>query len=94
MVANLKVKNLRIMTNSLAVFEEAKKNLNDYELIMIGGSYRRISGAFLGALANSELKTMSFSIGFVGVNGIKDASMTTANLEEGKPKKLGWIVHR
>ncbi|BDR60043.1 DeoR/GlpR family DNA-binding transcription regulator [Lactobacillus xylocopicola] len=89
MVANLKVKHLRIVTNSLPVFEVAKNSAQDYDLIMIGGSYRRISGAFLGALANSELATMSFSAGFVGVNGIKDASMTTANLEEGQTEGIG-----
>lgn len=89
MVANLKVKKLRIITNSLPVFEAAKNNMNDYDLIMVGGAYRRISGAFLGALANNELKTMSFSIGFVGVNGIKDSAMTTANLEEGQTEGIG-----
>lgn len=89
MVANLKVEHLRIVTNSLPVFEAAKNNMNDYDLIMIGGSYRRISGAFLGALANNEIKTMSFAIGFVGVNGIKDNSMTTANLEEGQTEGIG-----
>ena len=89
LVANLKVKHLRIVTNSLPVFEAAKNNMNDYDLIMVGGSYRRISGAFVGPLANNELKTMSFSVGFVGVNGIKDTSLTTANLEEGKTEGIG-----
>ncbi|WEV40132.1 DeoR/GlpR family DNA-binding transcription regulator [Lactobacillus sp. ESL0681] len=89
MVANLKVKHLRIVTNSLPVFEAARTNMNDYDLIMIGGSYRRISGAFLGALANNELATMSFSVGFVGVNGIKDYAMTTASLEEGQTEGIG-----
>ena len=89
LVANLKVKHLRIVTNSLPVFEAAKDNMNDYELIMVGGSYRRISGAFVGALANNELKTMSFSVGFVGVNGINDTSLTTANLEEGQTEGIG-----
>ncbi|MDF7639358.1 DeoR/GlpR family DNA-binding transcription regulator [Lactobacillus sp. ESL0791] len=89
MVANLKLKHLRIVTNSLPVFEAARNNMNDYDLIMIGGSYRRISGAFLGALANAELKTMSFSIGFVGVNGIKNNALTTANLEEGQTEGIG-----
>ncbi|MBH9990280.1 MULTISPECIES: DeoR/GlpR family DNA-binding transcription regulator [Lactobacillus] len=89
LVANLKVKHLRIVTNSLPVFEAAKDNMNDYDLIMVGGSYRRISGAFVGALANNELKTMSFSVGFVGVNGINDTSLTTANLEEGQTEGIG-----
>lgn len=89
LVANLKVKHLRIVTNSLPVFEAAKDNMNDYDLIMVGGSYRRISGAFVGALANNELKAMSFSVGFVGVNGINDTSLTTANLEEGQTEGIG-----
>jgi len=89
LVTNLKVKHLRIVTNSLPVFEAAKDNMNDYELIMVGGSYRRISGAFVGALANNELKTMSFSVGFVGVNGINGTSLTTANLEEGQTEGIG-----
>lgn len=89
LVTNLKVKHLRIVTNSLPVFEAAKDSMNDYELIMVGGSYRRISGAFVGALANNELKTMSFSVGFVGVNGINDTSLTTANLEEGQTEGIG-----
>lgn len=86
MVAKLNQKNLRIVTNSLPVFEAAKKNANNYELILIGGSYRRVSGAFIGALANNQLRGISFDRGFVGVNGIKDNSMMTANLEEDKLK--------
>lgn len=89
LVAHLKVKHLRIITNSLPVFEAAKNNMNDYDLILVGGSYRRISGAFVGALANNELQTMSFSVGFVGVNGIKDTALTTANLEEGQTESIG-----
>ena len=66
MVAKLNQKNLRIVTNSLPVFEAAKKNANNYELILIGGSYRRVSGAFIGALANNQLRGISFDRGFVG----------------------------
>lgn len=89
MVAKLNQKKLRVVTNSLPVFEAAKKNPNNYELILIGGSYRRVSGAFIGALANNQLRGISFDRGFVGVNGIKDTSMMTANLEEGQTQGLG-----
>ena len=48
-----------------------------------------VSGAFIGALANNQLRGISFDRGFVGVNGIKDTSMMTANLEEGQTQGLG-----
>lgn len=89
MVSKLTQKNLRIVTNSMPVFEAARNNPNNYELVLIGGLYRRISGAFIGALANDQLSGISFDRGFVGVNGIKDNSMMTANLEEGQTERLG-----
>lgn len=89
MVASLKVKHLRLVTNSLPVFEAARSNSNNYELILVGGAYRRISGAFIGAIANKELESMTFEKGFVGVNGINDSSMMTANSEEGQTQGIG-----
>lgn len=55
-----------------------------YELIVASDSYKRLSSA----LVNNKIKTMSFFVGFVGVNGIKYTTMDTANLEEGQTKSI------
>lgn len=89
MVARLDQENLRIVTNSLPVFETARKNPHNYQLILVGGSYRRISGTFYGALANDELDSMNYDKAFVGVNGISDAELLTADIEEGQTQSIG-----
>ena len=89
MVDRLDQENLRIVTNSLPVFETARKNPHNYQLILVGGSYRRISGTFYGALANDELDSMNYDKAFVGVNGISDAELLTADIEEGQTQSIG-----
>lgn len=89
MVARLNQENLRIVTNSLPVFRAARENPHNYELILVGGSYRRISGTFYGALSNNELDSMNYDQAFVGVNGISDAALLTADIEEGQTQSIG-----
>lgn len=62
-----KQEDLRIVTNSMLVFEAARKNPNNYELILAGGFYRPVSGTFCGALTNNELAAMNYDQAFVGV---------------------------
>lgn len=88
MTAKLTQKKLRIVTNSIPVFEAAKDNLNNYDLVLIGGSYRRTSGACIGALANADLRSMGYDCAFVDVNGIVKDSLMTANMEEGLTEKI------
>lgn len=88
MVAKLHKENLRIVTNSLPVFDAARENPRNYELILIGGNYRRRSGAFIGSLANTMLESMKYDRGFVGVNGISNAAMMTSNMEEGRTQGI------
>ncbi|MCZ3622211.1 DeoR/GlpR family DNA-binding transcription regulator [Lactobacillus mulieris] len=83
MVANLKQHKLRIITNSLPVFNAARANVNNFDLILIGGIYRRKSGAFVGAIANRDIQSMAYDRAFVGVNGIMGTSLMTANMDEG-----------
>ncbi len=89
MVSKLTQDRLRIVTNSLPVFEAARENLHHYELILIGGLYRRRSGAFVGSLANLSLEKMKYDRAFVGVNGIFNAGMMTSNMEEGRTQGIG-----
>lgn len=89
MVAALKQEDLRIVTNSMPVFEAARKNPNNYELILAGGFYRPVSGTFCGALTNNELAAMNYDQAFVGVNGISDSALLTADIEEGQTQSTG-----
>lgn len=72
---------LRIVTNSLPVFKTWKNK--DIELILIGGNYRKKSGAFIGSLTVDMLKQLKFNQAFVGINALRDQHLMTANPEEG-----------
>lgn len=88
MVAKLDQKHLRIVTNSMPVFKVARDNPNNYEIILIGGLYRRTSGACIGTLAETEIKSMGYDRAFIDVNGIVNDSLMTANMEEGLTEKI------
>ena len=81
-----KPEQVRIVTNSLPVFE-AWKNTGA-ELVLIGGSFRRKSGAFIGGLAEQMLRELKFTKAFVSANGINDENVMTANAEEGQTQAV------
>ena len=70
---------LKIVTNSIYVFN---KFVNDqrYELILIGGSYRSRTGAFVGSIANDTLSKIKINKSFIGVNGIFDNKVFNSSL--------------
>ena len=88
MCAKLYQEDIRIVTNSLPVFEACKSNPNNYDIILIGGTHRKQSGAFVGSLANQMLEHLTFDKTFVGVNGIYNSGMMTSNLEEGRTQGI------
>jgi DeoR family lactose phosphotransferase system repressor len=80
------IADLRVVTNSLPVFESwQNKNV---DLVLVGGNFRERSGAFIGGLASDTLGDLKFSKSFVGVNGIRNESMMTANTEEGSAQTV------
>lgn len=81
------ISNLRVVTNSFPIFQ-SWKNRNNVDLILVGGNYRQRSGAFIGGLANDTLGELKFNKAFVGVNGIHNESMMTANTEEGTSQSV------
>ncbi|GEP19280.1 DeoR/GlpR family DNA-binding transcription regulator [Pediococcus argentinicus] len=83
----LNVEDLRIVTNSLPVFERFRDE-HDYELCLVGGTYRSRSGAFIGSLAQDFLKSIRMHKAFVGVNGIMDNSLMNANPDEGETQSI------
>ena len=83
----LPIDNIRVVTNSLPVF----LILNDRkltDLILIGGNYRSITGAFVGTLTLQDISNLQFSKAFVSCNGIKDHAIATFSEDEGEAQKL------
>ena len=62
---------IRVVTNSLPVFEACKQT--DTEIVLIGGNFRKKSGAFIGGLAEQMLM---------------DECVMTANAEEGQTQAV------
>ncbi|GAB6638670.1 DeoR/GlpR family DNA-binding transcription regulator [Streptococcus uberis] len=80
-------KTIRIVTNSLPVFD-ILKNSDSIDLILIGGEYRNITGAFVGSLTNQTISTLKFSKAFIGCNGIYQNDIATYNESEGQIQKI------
>lgn len=77
---------IRVVTNSLPVFEAWKQT--DAEIVLIGGNFRKKSGAFIGGLAEQMLRELKFTKAFVSANGINDENVMTANAEEGQTQAV------
>ena len=71
---------LRIVTNSLSVFNllEARE---DCELCLVGGMYRRRTAAFVGPTAEDTLRALGIDAAFIGANGILDGDVSTSNMD-------------
>ena len=83
----LPIDNIRVVTNSLPVFLILnERKLTD--LILIGGNYREITGAFVGTLTLQDLASLQFSKAFVSCNGIKEHAIATFSEEEGEVQKI------
>lgn len=80
-------KDLRIITNSLHVFNVLQENTN-YEIILLGGTYRSRTGAFIGSITNTAISSMKTDKAFIGVNGIYNNLLTNYNEEEGNTQKM------
>lgn len=83
----LNVENLKIITNSINVFNRVK-NLPNSELILTGGRFRQKTGTFVGYFANKLLSEIKVKKAFIGTNGISGAHITTANEEEGHGNRI------
>lgn len=79
-------KKIRVVTNSLPVFEILNQSTS-VDLILAGGEYRSITGAFVGSVALCALENMRFSKAFISVNGIAQGSVFTYSEAEGEIQK-------
>ena len=78
---------IRVITNSLPVF----LILNDSEtidLLLLGGEYREVTGAFVGSMASTNLKAMRFAKAFVSANAVTHNSIATYSDKEGVIQQL------
>lgn len=78
----LKNRKLRVITNSLPVFHLLKNELG-IDLILIGGEYREITGAFVGSIAAKSLSNLRFSKVFISANAINENVVATYSEDEG-----------
>lgn len=82
------VNSLRIVTNSLPVFNLLEQKNESFDTYLVGGSYRKKTGAFVGSIANETICKLKVEKAFVGVNGINNDAVFTANVEEGSMQNL------
>ena len=80
-------KRLKVFTNSLYLFNELI-NIKTIDLRLVGGSFRNITGAFVGPMAVESIKNLRFKKSFIGVNGINDNNAFTYSEDEGYLQKL------
>ena len=80
-------KHLTIFTNSLYLFNELIK-IDSLTIRLIGGKYRKITGAFVGPLAIDAVKNLRFQKAFIGVNGISQNNAYAYNEDEGFLQKI------
>lgn len=80
---------LRIVTNSLSVFNLLEPR-EDCDLCLVGGMYRRRTAAFVGPTAEDTLRALGIDAAFIGANGILDGDVSTSNMEEGRIQQLAF----
>ena len=84
----LKKPDVRIITNSLPVFQSFQDRADFFSLQLIGGRLRARSGAFIGSLANEMLAHLTTTKAFISVNGIADNHISNASPEEGQTQRI------
>ncbi|MGT2929657.1 DeoR/GlpR family DNA-binding transcription regulator [Streptococcus dentasini] len=80
-------RNLRIITNSLPIFDILKDSSN-IDLLLIGGEYRPVTGAFVGSLASTNVTSLTFSKAFISANAIYRDAVATYSESEGTIQEL------
>lgn len=83
----LKGHKIRVITNSLPVFL-ILNNSETIDLLLIGGEYREVTGAFVGSMASTNLKAMRFAKAFVSANAVTHNSIATYSDKEGVIQQL------
>lgn len=80
-------KKFKLVTNSLTLFNKIKDNEN-IDSILIGGHYRKNTGAFIGSFSRNIVRNMRFKRAFAGTNGIYNNDIYSYNDEEAEVQKI------
>lgn len=84
---HINAKNITIITNSIDIASELS-NKEDVELIVTGGTLRKVTRAMVGYLTESSLRNFRVDKAFIGSNGISlEEGITTPNFTEAQSKK-------
>lgn len=79
--------NIRVATNSLQVVNTLAESPT-VSIIMIGGSFRKEAGSFIGPISTGALSTLQFDIACVGTTGITPhGEFLAQNVIEGEVKR-------
>lgn len=78
---------IRVVTNSLPVFNILNQS-STLDLILVGGEYREITGAFVGSVTINSIKSLNFSKAFVSSNGVFENSIATYDEGEGEIQRI------
>ena len=77
---------LRVITNALGVFN-CLEGREEFDLCLVGGMYRRSTGAFVGPMAEDTIAALGVDAAFLGANGVHGGAVSTSNVEEGSFQK-------
>ncbi|MDA9462578.1 Lactose phosphotransferase system repressor [Enterococcus mundtii 3F] len=78
---------LRIITNNYAVFEVLAQ-AEVPEILLIGGDFRKNTGAFVGPITNDNLRKLKFTKSFISANGVHNEAISTYSTEEGEAQQI------
>ncbi|OTP12240.1 DeoR family transcriptional regulator, lactose phosphotransferase system repressor [Enterococcus sp. 10A9_DIV0425] len=78
---------LRIITNNYAVFEVLAQ-AEIPEILLIGGDFRKNTGAFVGPITNENLRKLKFTKAFISSNGVHNEAISTYSTEEGEAQQI------
>ena len=83
-----KFSNLVVVTNSFLILQELEFH-SGIEVMMLGGTLRKETLAFVGPFAEQSLSMIQVDKAFIGMNGVSvEDGLTTPNLIEARIKKM------
>ncbi|NTM34778.1 DeoR/GlpR transcriptional regulator [Enterococcus faecium] len=80
-------KKIRIITNNYPVFDILAQ-ADGPEILLIGGDFRKNTGAFVGPITNDNLRRLKFTKAFISSNGVHNEAISTYSTEEGEAQQI------